>query len=377
MVIMSVKGKERHKHVVVVGLGNIGSNLISHLAKVPALKRVTLVDHDVYERGNLQSQDIMPGHVGKPKADVQARRLRRTNPDLEVVPVRDRIENVPLALLRSDVILAGLDGRRARQVVNEKAWFLGIPWIDGGVNGEGLLARFNVYVPGPDRACMECAWGDTDYENLEQIYPCMPQSGSPRAPGAPSSLGGLVASFLVSECHKLLAGELHRIAPGRQVLIDLAHHQYYVSTIPFNARCRFAGHQLDPIRELEARSLDATLEQLLLPGTEGENGNNADSLEVLGQRFVTRLTCTRCGLRRSHLRLKAAAGASASAKCPRCKAEMIAAGFDLANRLKASTLSKRSKERSLRSIGVRRGDILRIGDPGRSELRYVEVTSRA
>ena len=159
--------------IVVVGAGgNIGSHLVAHLARTSGVARITLVDRDVYDETNLASQDITLGDVGKPKVAVQARRLRRIAPALTVCPVEDTLENVPLGLLRGDVILGCLDSRAARRALNLVAWRLHVPWIDAGVHGPDLLVRVNVHRPGPDQPCLECAWDARDYEIAQQDYPC-------------------------------------------------------------------------------------------------------------------------------------------------------------------------------------------------------------
>jgi sulfur carrier protein ThiS adenylyltransferase len=131
--------------IIVVGLGNIGSALVAYVGRMAGVGRVILVDSDAYEAKNLASQIVRRHEVGEPKAVVQGRRLREINPALSVTVVVDRVENVPLGLLRGTVLLACLDSRAARRTVNAAAWRNGIPWIDAGVNGEELLARVNVY----------------------------------------------------------------------------------------------------------------------------------------------------------------------------------------------------------------------------------------
>src|SRR5439155_23871873 len=130
---------------------------------------------------------------------VQARRLRRINPALAVTEIFAAVENVALGLLRGAVLLACLDSRAARRSVNTAVWRLGMPWIDAGVLADGLLARVNVYLPGPDQPCLECAWEERDYEALEQEYPCAGQGVAP-ATNAPSALGALAASLQALEC---------------------------------------------------------------------------------------------------------------------------------------------------------------------------------
>ena len=87
--------------LVVVGAGgNIGSHLVPHLGRMARVGRVVLIDRDAYEPANLTSQDITPRDIGRPKALVQARRLRAINPALEVAAVVGAVEDQPLGLLR-------------------------------------------------------------------------------------------------------------------------------------------------------------------------------------------------------------------------------------------------------------------------------------
>ncbi|MFQ5352927.1 MAG: ThiF family adenylyltransferase, partial [Candidatus Binatia bacterium] len=86
--------------VVVVGLGNVGSQLAPLAARMPGVGRVVLIDHDSYERKNLRAQAIRAADIGRTKALVQADRLREINPALNLVAIVDRFETVPLGFLR-------------------------------------------------------------------------------------------------------------------------------------------------------------------------------------------------------------------------------------------------------------------------------------
>jgi molybdopterin/thiamine biosynthesis adenylyltransferase len=158
--------------VVVVGCGAIGSNLVVHAGRLGGVASVLTVDPDTYSADNLGGQAIFRHEVGKPKAHVQARRLKAINPELRVSAIRGRIEDVPLALLAGAVVAACVDSRAARQAINEAVWLVGRCWIDAAVDGPELLARVIAYRPDETSACMECAWDDGDYAALEQVYPC-------------------------------------------------------------------------------------------------------------------------------------------------------------------------------------------------------------
>lgn len=338
------------KSVTVIGAGgNIGSHLAPHLGRMPGVERVTLVNRDVYEATNLASQDITPGDVGKPKAAVQGQRLRRINPGLRVAALAGAVEDLPLGQLRGDAILACVDSRRARQHINEIAWRLGTPWIDAGVQAEGLLARVNVYVPG-DGPCLECAWSDSDYATIGQVYPCqrMTEEGSTPT-GAPSSLGALAAALQALECQKLLAGQTEQLAVGRQVTIDARWHKHYVTAFRRNPNCRF-DHKTRHIEKLACLLEKLTVGQALKLGGD---------LRLEDKPFIKRLSCPACGRARALLRL-ACSLRPAEWACPKCGRRMSATGFDLLERLDAA-LPAKLLARSLGRIGLRAGDVFSAG----------------
>ena len=345
--------------VTVVGAGgNIGSHLVPHLGRMPGVRRVTLLDRDVYEKKNLASQDITRYDLGKPKATVQARRLRRINPALAVTAIVEAVENVPLGLLRGDLLLACLDSRAARRSVNLSAWRLGRPWIDAGVRGEELLARLNVYVPGPGQPCLECAWDARDYETLEQAYPCAGEDAPP-ATNAPSGLGALAASLEALECQKWLAGERERVAVGQQVTISALTHRHYVTRFAHNPACRF-DHEVWHVERVDRRPDQLTVGQLFALGRESAGGTEPLRLQVAHQMFARALVCPACGQRREiPLRLLGRLRPSEQA-CAACRQRMRAAGADLLEWLPEADIAPAVQEAPLRALGIRRGDVVTV-----------------
>ncbi|MGD0948413.1 MAG: ThiF family adenylyltransferase [Candidatus Binatia bacterium] len=344
--------------VVVVGCGAIGSHLVPHLGRMPGMGRVVLIDHDMYEEKNLCSQDITRRDLDRPKAVVQAHRLRRVNPALKVIAVADAVENVPLGQLRANVILACLDSRAARRHVNRIAWRLGVPWIDSGVQGEDLLARVNVYVPQAHQPCLECAWDERDYQTLEQTYPCSGGSASPQPTNSPSSLGALAASLLALECEKVLAGRWEWAAVGRQVLINASGHKHYVTRFGHNPACRF-DHTVWRIETVDQPPDKLTVAGVLALVSQS-NGRHPSALRIPGQAFVRQLTCHECGqTRAARLRLIGRMR-TAERRCGTCGGEMRGAGFDMIERLNPAELPEATLERSLRSFGIRSGDVVTL-----------------
>jgi len=365
---------EMSRHVIVVGCGgNIGSHMIPHLARSSNVGRVTLIDHDTYEPKNLKAQDIVPSDVGKSKATVQKRRLKKINPALEVTAMVERIENVPLHHRKGDVILAGLDSRRARQFVNETSWRLGIPWIDAGVDGPNLLARVSVFYPGEEKGCLECGWSPEDYAAVEQTYACAPGSGEAAATNAPSSLGALAASLAVIECGKILSplnGSGDDEPTSFQIMLDAAYHNFYLTRLHYNGECRMPLHA-EPVIRCEA----SVARNLRIEEFSGQG-----RLEVLGQSFVTQLVCRECGHPHFVLELRVSFErrqnrGKGARPCTECGGELVATGFGTSESVNAAALPPGLMCRTLGAIGVREGDVLGIRDE-HGYRRYVEVDSR-
>jgi ssDNA-binding Zn-finger/Zn-ribbon topoisomerase 1 len=271
--------------------------------------------------------------------------LQRINPQLRVEAIASAVEDVPLGRLRCDLILACLDSRRARQTVNEVAWRLGIPWIDAGVLGAQLLARVNVYDPAPDGPCLECAWSQTDYEAIEQEYPCAGGSGAPRPSDSPSALGALAASLLAIECQKLLAGDDGCAANGSQVTIDARWRQLHVTNFRRRAGCRF-DHRRWELAPLACRLGEFTIGQALELG---------GGLRVMGHRFIEALMCPGCGWSEPQRRLRLNRPAS---RCPVCGRRLVPLGFPL-DQLD-SKLPAESRGRTLAQAGIAGGDVLSV-----------------
>jgi molybdopterin/thiamine biosynthesis adenylyltransferase len=361
---------EPEARVLAIGLGNIGSHLISHIGRMPEVGEVTLIDHDVYEDGNLVSQSITPSEIGRPKVLVQARRLRGIKAALRVQPIVDSVERLPLGRLRADVILACVDSRRTRLAISQAAWRVGAPLIDAGVDGAGLLARVNVYLPGGDGPCLECAYDEHDYAAIETVYPCTPRSDSNGrdksrsafSTAAPSTIGALAAALQAIECRKLLTGQFEQAAIGRQILIDARHHRHYLTAIPRNPNCRF-DHEVWPITAIRGRASSITLGDAFKLDGAFDSVRGGIGIAVEGHVFVRQLTCRSCGWKKGVLRLDRSLWASERV-CEGCLQEtMFAAGFDQTERLEASTLPRRMLRRSLASIGLRDGDVFSLDGP--------------
>jgi molybdopterin/thiamine biosynthesis adenylyltransferase len=350
--------------VIVVGGGNIGSHLTPHLARMPAIDRVVLIDRDTYEERNLTSQDITPDDVGKPKAIVQAKRLQAIRPSVVVEAVCGDVTALPLGALSGDVILACLDNNATRQFVGEAAWHLGVPLIDAGVRNEGLLVRTCVYVPGPEAPCMQCGWDTQQYLALEQEYPCNGADAAVPPTRSPSFLGSLAASLQAIECAKLLEGNLDRAAVGKQILINADSHKHYVTRLPFNDRCRF-DHRVWEIEQLDQDPGQITLGEALDLGGKGSTENTRLAFSFRPKVFFRkRFSCPGCLFVTERVGLREAL--PAHSVCERCGERTEEEIVGVAPELDGSALAPSLLGHSMVSIGFRPGDVFTVMGPDRA-----------
>jgi len=358
---------EQTASVVIVGAGGtIGSHLVAHIARLPHVRRLVLIDPGVYEEKNLVSQDIRRSAVGRNKARVSSRRAAEIRSALEIETIPLPVEAIALGSLRATVLAACLDSLGARQTVNEAAWRLGIPWVDAGVHADGSLVRVNTYEPGEDNPCLECAWDRRQYTQLGQKRPCEHDPAEAPPTGATSALGALAASLQALEIGKILeAGSGGRLV-GRQVVVDAENNSLRVTSFRRNPRCQRDDHAPWPILPLERSPRELNLAELF-----SIDGGTYDRLAVAGSPFVLCLVCPECGKRRKVDRL-ARTLRGAPRRCRPCKRDLVAIGDDVVDWLVEKSLDRRLASLPIDRLGFDIGDVLTLrGDDG--DVHY-EIT---
>jgi molybdopterin/thiamine biosynthesis adenylyltransferase len=148
-------------HIVLVGLGGIGSPALQYLAGA-GIGRFTLLDDGDVELSNLQRQTIYSERdVGHGKA-VAARRWLANFDSAIAADLDDRRidrNNVDQALRSADLVLDGPDNFATRLVVSDACVRLGVPLVSAAVGRfQGQVGAFAGHLPG--EACYRCFLGD-------------------------------------------------------------------------------------------------------------------------------------------------------------------------------------------------------------------------
>ncbi len=148
-------------HVVLVGLGGIGSPVLQYLAAA-GIGRLTLVDDDKVDATNLQRQTIYTERdIGHGKAVAARRWLANFDVALEVELHDGRIDaaSAPVLLAGATLVLDGTDNFATRLAVSDACVAAGVPLLSAAVGRfQGQVGAFAGHLPG--EACYRCFVGD-------------------------------------------------------------------------------------------------------------------------------------------------------------------------------------------------------------------------
>lgn len=148
-------------HVVLIGMGGIGSPALQYLAGA-GIGRLTLIDDDVVEASNLQRQTIFStGDIGRPKAQAAAAWLAAFDPALSSTVHVTRLtkDNAAALIAEADVVLDGSDNFATRLAVSDACVAAGVPLTSAALGRfQGQVASFAGHRAG--HACYRCFVGD-------------------------------------------------------------------------------------------------------------------------------------------------------------------------------------------------------------------------
>jgi adenylyltransferase/sulfurtransferase len=225
---IDIEGQQKllSARALIVGAGGLGSPVALYLASA-GVGRITVVDDDVVELTNLQRQIAHDmDSLGQNKAASAARRMQALNPDIEVLPLAERLSGERLAALvaEHDVVLDCCDNFATRHAVNAACVAAAVPLVSGAaVRFAGQLAVFDPR----DAAspCYHCLFPD---EGEANDGPCATF-------GVLAPLVGVIGSMQAVEAVKLLSG----IPPalGRLTLYDALSGDIRTLRVPRDAAC--------------------------------------------------------------------------------------------------------------------------------------------
>lgn len=204
-----------NSHVLIVGLGGLGSPVALYLAAA-GVGHLTLVDDDVVELSNLQRQIIHSEQdIGRLKVASAADSLRALNSGIHVETYAIRLtedillseDTLTKAIAEADVVVDCSDNFAARFLMNKITQQLKIPLVSGAaIRMEAQVTVYDSRQEGS--ACYRCLYEDDG--ELEQTC-----SDS----GVLSPLLGIIGSIQAVETIKLIT-QIGESLAGRLMILD-------------------------------------------------------------------------------------------------------------------------------------------------------------
>ncbi len=228
--------KLAESHVVLIGLGGIGSPALQYLAAA-GIGQLTLVDDDVVDASNLQRQTLYAERdIGHGKA-VSAKRWTR-NFDAELnVQISDRrvtSANVATLVEGADLVLDGCDNFATRLTVSDACVAERVPLVSAAVGRfQGQVANFAGHRVG--QPCYRCYVGDAF--DAEDCDTCAED-------GMLGAMSGWVGTFAAMQAIRVLLDGVSTLGDpqwGRLHLMDGLKPGLRTITIAKDPECRACG----------------------------------------------------------------------------------------------------------------------------------------
>jgi molybdopterin/thiamine biosynthesis adenylyltransferase len=297
----------------VFGAGVTGGAVINHLARLGV--PMVVVDCGKVEPENLGNQDFREDQLGSWKSEARAQQVAEFNPDCAVHPINLPLEALGLAEFAGFALLVGgLDGRAARVRVNEISQRLGIPYVDGAVDGSGdrLLGTVTVYDPrSPEAACYVCRYraGDLAAIAREGRGPGCPSWRNRGVPLTPPTLvashfgGGVIGGLEALWATRVLLGRPGEFA-NTQLLVDCDGTPRVRAVELTRKRDCLADHgKLDPLRRAPGDTVGGLLGRAAV-----DLGEAAEALILHNRPLVAGEDCRACGATTDFVELAEAHG---------------------------------------------------------------------
>ncbi|MGO4255459.1 adenylyltransferase/sulfurtransferase MoeZ [Marmoricola sp. RAF53] len=232
---VGMTGQKRLKNakVLVIGAGGLGSPALLYLAAA-GVGTLGIAEFDTVDESNLQRQVIHGvSDIDKSKAVSAQESIAEINPYVKVVLHEERLDNdnVYDVFRGYDLIVDGTDNFATRYMVNDAAYFLGIPYVWGSIYR--FDGQASVFAPtlADDAPCYRC------------LYPEPPPPGMVPSCAEGGVLGVLCASIgsiQVNEAIKLLTGMGEPLV-GKLMIYDGLEMEYRKLKVRKDPNCALCG----------------------------------------------------------------------------------------------------------------------------------------
>ncbi|MBI5049616.1 MAG: molybdopterin-synthase adenylyltransferase MoeB [Nitrospirae bacterium] len=242
IILPEVGGKGQKKifesKVFIAGAGGLGCP-VGYYLTAAGVGTIALMDNDAVELSNLQRQIAHSVKtLGINKADSAKKTFEALNPDVNVIPVKERLTNKNiLELIKDyDVVVDGTDNFPTRYLINDACVMLKKPLVSGAIlRFEGQVTTI---LPG-DGPCYRCLFESPPPPGL--VPSC-------QEAGVLGVLPGVIGALQATEVLKLILGK-GKPLKGELLIYDALRTNFRKVKIPKNPDCPICGEN-PTIKEL-------------------------------------------------------------------------------------------------------------------------------
>ena len=172
-----IKGWDQKKisdaSIMVIGAGATGNEVVKNLVLF-GIGKIFLVDYDFINISNLNRCvlfNIKSAEKRDYKADVVKESCKNLNPEVEVIAIKESLDDIDKKLYKCDVICSCVDNIEARLQANNYAYYYGTPFVDSGID-EFFGSVQAVYSGAIETACLQCSISDIDLDLMWKRFSC-------------------------------------------------------------------------------------------------------------------------------------------------------------------------------------------------------------
>jgi len=212
--------------VFIVGAGGLGSP-VGYYLSAAGVGTIAIIDNDKVDLSNLQRQIAhCTRTLGKPKVESAKNTFKSLNPDVHIIPIKERLtkQNI-LGLIKDyDIVIDCSDNYATRFLVNDACVMSKKPLVTGAVfKFEGQLT---VFVPG-EGPCYRCLFEEPPPPGILL---------SPQGLGPLGVVPGVIGTLQAAEVLKLIVGT-GQILKGELLIYDALKTSFRKVKIPKNPDC--------------------------------------------------------------------------------------------------------------------------------------------
>ncbi len=212
--------------ILIIGAGGLGSPAAIYLAAA-GIGQINIYDNDEVDLSNLQRQIAHhTSDIGMDKVISTQQTLKKINPDVEVIAVKQRLQGKQLktAVNNADIVLDCSDNFTTRFAINATCVAQKTPLVSGAaIRFEGQVS---VFTPGNNNSpCYNCLYTDTGEEMLN----CSTN-------GIIAPVTGIIGCIQALEAMKLIIG-IGETLTGKLLLFDGLSMQWNEMKLTKNNNC--------------------------------------------------------------------------------------------------------------------------------------------